>query len=515
VAKSITLGPDDDGTGGTLPPFFLELAYDTDGVLSASATSLVAAITKVYFVSGPDDGAAPTVADVLAGTVDSSGPPFTAATLATMAVAETRTVGAIGEDALGNRTTLVLSSITRLSPDDVDPGTGSGTPGNLALTWHATPAVVVRNVGATLVEPEAAIPSRRYLNTSAVGEWRDQLANWRASGDVEFHRIFSLDAGATWAEAGPFVALNVARFPKVGDAAALADDAIGNNVLFSWGLKGGDGTDTVKVGNIYSMATTSAQPAPPPETDVPLGGPLGNLLLDLNAYTLLDLATADNTALTIWPDDSGNANDAVEHATTSNRPTFKTAGIDGGKPCVRFNRATFQSLRFPVPSEQEFTLYFLLDNISKNPSVGAGAYPNGSALLQNSVGSSTASFGIAMMSNGHISYGVGENAITTSSNSRPTASSWDDGAKHVHAFTRQPAGGLAAYYVDDNDESTSGINTTGADLTAEPYVYIAWKDLVGFATSLDLGRVLWYDKAHTAAQVVQVTAALRAIWGTP
>lgn len=514
---SLRLGPDDDGSGGTLSPFDLELAVDGDGVLSAAATSLVAAITKVYFVAGDDTGSTPSYADVLAGTADASGPPFTAATLATMTVGETRTVGAIGEDALGNRTTLVLATKTRISSGDIDPGNSSGTPGNQLLTWHTTPAVVVRNVGPDLFEPEAAIASRRYLNTAAVGAMRPQLANWLASGDVELHFIYSLDAGATWNEAGPFAELNAPKFPAVGEYLPLNEGAVGTNILFSWGLKGGSGTDVVRVGNIYSDSVSSDEPpdSPSDDTDAPQGGPLGNVLLDLNAFTLLELETVEDAELTTWPDDSGNGNDAIAHLLSgSTKPIFKAAGIGGGKPCVRF-RGSSDSMRFPIPSQTEFTIYFVFDNIAKSGSVGSGAYPNGSALIQNSVGSSSASFGVAMKLNGKINYGVGENAVVSTTASRDTVNSWDDSAKHVHAFVRQPTGGLAAYYVDGDDESTSGINTTGAAMTAEPYVYIAVKPFIGYPSALDAGRILWYDQAHGPSEIAIVTDFLRDQWGTP
>ena len=402
-----------------------------------------------------------------------------------------------------------------LPPDALDPGIPTGEPANQALTWHTTPAVVVRNVGAALVEPEAARPSRRYLNTTFVGAMRAQLANWYAAPNVQFHFIYSLDSGTSWNEAGPFAELDLVKFPKVGDAAVLADDSIGANVLFSWGLKGGDGTQTVKVGNIYSQGTSSeTQPDPPSDSGAPQGGPLGNLLLDLNAFTLLDNGVVDGATVDTWNDDSGNGNHAVSYA-SGREGKFKTAGIDGGKPSVRFTLADSSTMRFPIPSSNAFTLYFVLDNIVIHASTPNGNYTGAAALITNSVGSSSASFGTAMRPDGRISYGVGENALVTTTASKLTNNSWDDGAKHVHAFVRNPLGGLFHYWVDGDDEHPGGENSTGAGLTANPYCYIACEDFVGYPSGFDCGRVLWYDQAHDAAQIAIVTDFLRDQWGTP
>ena len=288
---SITLGPDDDGTGGTLPPFLLALEIDSAGVLSASATSTVAEITTVYFLAGAAGGAPPTFADVLAsGVVDSSGPPFAAASLATMAEGEVRTVGAVGEDALGNRTTLILASITRA----VNTGAGDGTPGNWVLTMRAGPPLVVTEVPSALDEVPDAETDRIWLSLRNVVFLFPQIGNGRALTGGEFVLLYSLTgAGGSFVDLGPTVPLDTVQYPAFGtptapDAGAVAPD----RVCLSWGLRGGDGTEdsVAEIGNIYIVATTSDEtPEAPPAPDDLAG--LGTIIWNLDAENP-DIVTA-------------------------------------------------------------------------------------------------------------------------------------------------------------------------------------------------------------------------------
>jgi hypothetical protein len=516
---SLTLGPDDAGEGGTLPPFLLALQIDDDGVLAATATSLVAEITDVYFLAGAAGGAAPTYASVLLETPDSAGPPFTAAALATMAEGEVRTVGAIGEDALGNRTVLVLATITR----SVNTGSGAGTPGDAFITYYSGPPVEI-TPGADVTEHEELDVGRFYRNVPNAQSARLQVGVGPTGGGYVTAKLalqYSADGGITWYfcdadQTGPFVSLDVQGYPIPGDYFLCDDDDFaGNNRLFRVVSYDGDDADTVEVGNIYIEFTRSASPPiteiPAPEA-APEGGALGDLLLDLNAYTLLIAGTVDGASVTSWNDDSGNGNHAVSHA-GHGIPTFSVAGFTGGRPAVRC--AEFEGLRFPIPSQQAFTMYFVMDNIVTHASTPNGNYTGVAALITNSVGSSSDSFGVAMKADGKINYGVGENAIVSTTASRDTVNSWNDSSSHVHAFIRQPSGGLAYYWVDGNDESTGGINTTGADMTANAYCYIAVENGIGYPSALDCGRVLWYNAAHTSTEVAIVTDYLRTFWGTP
>jgi hypothetical protein len=281
---SLTLGPDDEGEGGTLPPFTLALSIDSSGVLSATANSTVAEITMVYFLAGAAGGAAPLYATVLLETPDSVGPPFTAASLATMAEGETRTVGAVGEDALGNRTLLITESITRA----VNTGAGSGTPGNFVLTMRAGPPLVISEVPLVLEEVPDAETDRIWLSLGNVVYLFPQIGNGRTLAGGEFVMLYSLTgAGGSFVDLGPAVPLDSVQYPAFSTPTAPAAPAIAaDRVCLSWGLRGGDGTDesVAEIGNIYVVATTSLETPdePPPPDDADLSG-LGTIIWDLDA----------------------------------------------------------------------------------------------------------------------------------------------------------------------------------------------------------------------------------------
>jgi hypothetical protein len=279
---SLTLGPDDEGDGGELPPFTLALSIDATGILSAEATSTVAEITMVYFLAGAAGGAAPLYATVLLETPDSVGPPFTAASLATMAEGETRTVGAIGEDALGNRTLLVLASITRA----VNTGAGSGTPGNFVLTMRAGPPLVISEVPADLEEVPDAETDRIWLSLGNVVYLFPQIGNGRTLAGGEFVMLYSLTgAGGSFVDLGPAVPLDTVQYPAFSTPTAPAAPAIAaDRVCLSWGLRGGDGTEdsVAEIGNIYVVATTSDETPEPPEPPDDLAG-LGTIIWNLDA----------------------------------------------------------------------------------------------------------------------------------------------------------------------------------------------------------------------------------------
>jgi hypothetical protein len=280
---SITLGPDDDGTGGELEPFTLALSIDVDGVLSAAANSVVAEITLVYFLAGAAGGAAPLYADVLLETPDSAAP-FTAAGLATMLEGETRTVGAIGEDALGNRTLLITESITRA----VNTGAGTGTPGNFVLTMRAGPPLVISEVPAVLEEVPDAETDRIWLSLQNVVFLFPQIGNGRTLTGGEFVLLYSTTGtGGSFVDLGPAIPLDTVQYPAFSTPTAPEAGAIAaDRVCLSWGLRGGDGTDesVAEIGNIYVVATTSDETpaAPPPPDDADLSG-LGTIIWNLDA----------------------------------------------------------------------------------------------------------------------------------------------------------------------------------------------------------------------------------------
>jgi hypothetical protein len=504
---SLTLGPDDEGDGGELAPFTLALSLDVDGVLSAEATSTVAEITSVYFLAGAVGGAAPAYADVLLETPDASGPPFTAAALATMEEGETRTVGAIGEDDLGNRTILVLASITRA----VNTGSGTGTPGNQLLTWHATPAVIVRDIDADLFEPDAAIPSRRYLNTSNVGAWREQLGNWIAAPGIEFHRIYSLDGGLSWNDAGPLVPLDDVLFPAVSEYGPLVEEAIGTNVLFSWGLSGGDGTGVAKIGNIYSDATSSAappvSPEPPELGDFPEGGPLGNIILHYNTIKMLADGILAGALASVHDYSTNELDAAPSGGFGQSAPDFVEDGLDGSLPSIRF--AVGDGLTFQAPTIDDFTAYFVLANVEGEGTFSTGGSGNPNAPIMMSTAQDPRA---SMRTDGKITVAVKPSVGDL--NQQMTAGAYNGLAKARHKWTWERVSGSFAWYVDGVQVITysgaSGTLHTGVTT----YVIGVCTAVSALRLAGDYGLVLMYDTAHTGSIGAAVDSTIDSYFGT-
>jgi hypothetical protein len=505
---SLTLGPDDEGEGGELPAFTLALSIDVDGVLSAEATSTVAEITSVYFLAGAVGGAAPAYADVLLETPDASGPPFTAAALATMEEGETRTVGAIGEDDLGNRTILVLASITRA----VDTGAGAGTPGNFMVTMRAGPPLVVTEVPAALTEPTAARTDRFYANLSKVGRMRGQVGNGTSAGaGVQLEYLYSLTNGAIFAALGPVVDLSVARYPVPGEFAEIAEAAQVDNVLISWGLSGGDGSTTeAEVTNIYLEGVSSdAPPASPepPSGDLPEGPPLGTIIWDLNADAE---AYADNASVTLATDQSISNNDAEpEFAYSQGSPTFKTDGIGTGDPAYRCDGGT-DGLTADLPTANDFTYYLVIGNVTGAGTTATDASQN-ATLLEGWQFGQPASFNMSIRANGKLVVNVWS-SIFDNTNTEST-NAFGGAGPHLVRFVWDRLAATYYLYVDGNLEtSRTGLNTSFLGSTNTVRL---GKGLNASACAIDYGRVLCYNAAHVGTMGDSVEAVLQARWGTP
>jgi hypothetical protein len=509
---SITLGPDVDGEGDTLPPISLALAIDpATGELSAVASG-VPEIVKVYFLAGAAGGAPPAFADVIATGATDTAAPFTAAALATMAEGETRTVGAVGEDALGNRTQLTAESITRA----VNTGAGSGTPGNQPLTWHATPAVVVRNIGPDLFEPKAAIPSRRYLNTSHVSKWRDQVGNWRASPGVEFVRIYSLDRGVTWHDAGPFIPLDEVRFPLPGAFVALTELAVGNNVMMSWGLRGGDGDSVAKLGNIYSDATSSAAPPDSPvdddddDTDLPEGGGLGDIIADWTAHSPSYDGFTDGQSAPTFFEESGAENDAtaIEGLAAG---TYEVDALGAGHPAVRIG-ADGAGFLADIPTIGTCTWYFKLGNVTGGGSAGNSGPTDQNANLvdSHSGGGAGARFNISVRGDGLLAVAWNNSGGAEGANQTIGTHSVAGPGPHKVRVAWDKAHAQVLVYVDgalDLVVSSAGV---AFDMLGVARVHIGNYPTGGsFAQGrVDFERIVVYNATHVGSVGDVVEAAL-------
>jgi hypothetical protein len=400
----------------------------------------------------------------------------------------------------------VLASITRA----VDTGAGAGTPGNFVLTLQAAPPDVVREVDAALFVPEAAVAASTYINTAKIGVMRIEVGNHLAAAGVEMHAVYSLNGGTTWFDAGPFAPLDTVRFPVPGDYAALVAGAVGDNVLMTWGLTGGDGDDVVKVGNIYLKATSSATPPDSPvdpPSDLPEGGPLGIIIHDLHAVAEMD-DWADAASVTTMTDragylPSGDGDASVNGVIGQSAPTMDYDGFSGGLPCIVFD-GTNDGLEIGASqlTGGAFTTYFVLDAISApggdyGTPWNGNVFPNGKGFLFEADGD----------------VGIYVNTSVPVPTYTSVADTWTKANPHIYAFVYNQLSGRMKLFVDD----TEVITFTDGNLVAST---LATKIRMGaytgvFPLAFKLGRVTTWNAAHEGTVGDVVRDALRAYWGTP
>lgn len=405
-------------------------------------------------------------------------------------------------------------------PLGVDDGTVEGTPGNLRITFHAGPPRVFRSVGAALDEPEGAVMMRKSENTGAIRRARLQHASHTApGGSAELHLLYSLDRFATpGLETGVFVRADRERFPEVGDYLPIDEAAIGDNVMLGIGTKGGDGDTVIKTGNIYLDAVSSdTPPEQPPEidTDLPQGGPLGNLILDLDAEgdLMAALAYANGASVTSWPDETAITGDAAPYTTggTQTAPTFQTSGFAGGaKPCVRADSGV-EGVAFPVPTTGHCTFICVVDVTSGSGAPTDGQNPTGGFVIT-TASINNANGWLQVRADGTLFAGCNAGSFGTPSKGGPTDIT--DGP-HILRFALDKSAGRFKVYID---------GVLDIDYGPDPNVFGSWVGVARMylgnvlsqgAVVLDYGRVVCYDAPQTMTGLNAAELVLQAQWGTP
>jgi hypothetical protein len=448
---SLTLGPDDAGEGGTLPPFLLALQIDDDGVLAATATSLVAEITDVYFLAGAAGGAAPTYASVLLETPDSAGPPFTAAALATMAEGEVRTVGAIGEDALGNRTVLVLATITRA----VDTGAGAGTPGDFSLLLRAGPALKIVDVPAAVTShPEGdtdpdcvSLRKSRSVRVKAV-----VLTAFPAGTKVALQAVRFV--GGAWsylnaAGSGPFVLVDSVgeisgrSVPNLGDWVEIDEEWFEDNVFVDWVTVGGDGASDGVLGNVRADFRTSA--APPasevPEPEMPTAGLIAN-----------------------WELTEGSGTTVASKSPVPSGPTLILGTTTGTEADPRFDPSWQTGPRRLRPANFDL-VYHAYSHIVNIPSYAAGSaffiYADiptlgGLPKYLMGIGNSPYTYRMGIDASNKLFVQITEDSGGTPTRTATGTTSITNGSKHLVGFRHDAAANLLEVFVDPADGEPEG-----------------------------------------------------------
>jgi hypothetical protein len=427
----------------------------------------------------------------------------------------------------GDSTAQTLEDEFDVPPLGADDGNAEGTPGNWPLTLRTTPPLVL--VGAevgtdTFLEPPEARADRVWVSLKKVRRLMAQGGSGKAGGaGVVGVLIYSLTGeNGSFQELGPTWPLHEVRYPAAGDPAAIAAGAAAADIVcLSWGTKGGNGTTTVvEIGNIYAHAfsATTPNPAPePPEVDVPSGGPLGNIIHDLNAFSLVGVVV-DGDPFDFWPDDSVTAQDAVSGPPQAS-PIFRETGFSTGAPCVEFSGGNSGMVVQGQITNGSFTTYIVMEDVDTTvvgfpvavaPIFNAGnGFPKGKGVT--AVGSAIVggSGGIG----GYVNTAV--SPLDTFKNVRDT---WGMMDPHVYRFVFDKTLGRWWLFVDgvsvcneNDDPDTPGIPCP-AQFTESSAFVMGWQsDTDG--VPMRWGRELTYDKAHVGAGDTAVETALRAIWG--
>jgi hypothetical protein len=414
----------------------------------------------------------------------------------------------------------VTPSVATNGPGVTPTPTGSGTT-RWPLTMRAGPPLVLSGVPATLTEPDDAVTDRVWLSLRDVGALVLQGGSGRAAiTGTQMQLMYSLTgAGGSFVALGPTMPLDVVRYPSIGDAGAVASGArSADRVCMTWGLEGGDGATVVEVSNIYvSPANAVAPPtAPePPDDEPPSGPPLGNIIHDLNAFSLMDVL-GDGDEVNTWPDDGPQGLDAdVGFSLETTPPHFRPTGFPGGLPCVRFGEpfeGAYNGLGIPGQiTNDSFTTYFVLSNLALGSGVPSGiagfwdggdGYPKGKGITVLGSGIVGGTGGMGAFVNTHISFPTFENVQDT----------WGMLDPHIYRFVYDRGASHWYLYVDG---VLVADNECPGQFTESTFI---WMNYNPSNPALDFCHVLWareltYDKAHVGAGDTAVEQFLRTQWG--
>ena len=259
----------------------------------------------------------------------------------------------------------------------------------------------------------------------------------------------------------------------------------------------------------------------PPETQVPDPGDnpsdlpqdedLGNLILDLNAITLAG-TLGDSDPVTSWTDDTGITGNGTPYAGLQSAPTFHTSGFGGGA-MPRVAVAGTAGVETPIPWPTSSTYYFVVDVASGGGTQGDGGQAL-NAYIMATAGTNNNNGWVSVRGDGKLQVGI--NGGSFGWPSKVGSTDITDGP-HIVTLSWNATIFQFDVYVDAVLDATLSGNALIANSWAGlPRMYFGGVDTPGVAhLTGDIGRVVAYDKAHSAGNVATVVGVLSGIWGTP
>ena len=209
----------------------------------------------------------------------------------------------------------------------------------------------------------------------------------------------------------------------------------------------------------------------------------------------------DGSPIAVWPDLSGNGNDAVQPA-VAQRPVIVSDGING-RPAVRFDAADESCLWLGRPVQDDFTLVLVGRS---NQGVGTGTdFYQGAGLISGEMPGAVDDFGLSLNADGRVLAGSG-----SPDSSIHSAVGFNDGQPHVIIFQRIKSAGIIRLYVDG--AQIAGMGGTQS-LTAPNVLMLGANPTLNNFFSGDMAEVRMYNAVLSSTDRVYLERMLRGAYG--
>jgi hypothetical protein len=196
------------------------------------------------------------------------------------------------------------------------------------------------------------------------------------------------------------------------------------------------------------------------------------------------LGLGNGASVALWPDLSGNGNNAAQ-TNSGSQPTYVTSAMNG-LPVVRFTSSRSTSLSLPRPVQNDFTIVCVFQS-TQGLNSGTNFF-QGAGLVDAEVAGTANDFGTSLNSSGRILAGTGNPDITVES-----STGYNEGNPHVFTFTRVRSSGALTLYVDGSQVATGSAGTQS--LTAPTNVVIGAQRTSLYYLSGDIAEVQIYGSA--------------------
>lgn len=370
--------------------------------------------------------------------------------------------GSLQATGTGTRNTLGASARLLFGASSSGGGFFNGSLDDVRLFTRALAANEVAALYASTLYPPTTAPADL---TAVAGNGRVQLAWTDAAGGTRYNIKRALVSG------GPYTTLTNIT------ATTFTDTSVLNGRTYYYVVSGA---------NVTGEGANSAEAAV-----TPVG-----LAAWFKADALTDLA--DGAAVALWPDSSGNGNNAFQPV-APNQPTFVANAING-RPAVRFNSASSTHLSFYRPVQDDFTMIVLFRSAQ---GIGTGLnFWEGAGLVSGERPGAVSDFALAFNANGQILAGVGNPDVTIRS-----GTGFNNNQPHVVTFRRTRATGVTALFV--NGTQVAGATGGTQSLTAPNFLVLGGQGVLNNFLTGDIAEVKIFSVALSDAERAGHERAMR------